>query len=210
MSLPLALRGPSRFQSVILLSALILTTHFSFSQSDQSGVHISNFGKINANYYRGGQPTVLEFLALQKLGVKTVIDLQKDGMFQEPSWVQNAGMRYFRIPLSSSHPATPEQTDYFLKLVNDPANWPVYVHCAGGRHRTGEMTAIYRINQDSWTADRAYNEMKQYGYYSFPNHGSLRNYVFRYFRDFQGRAKKENQTSVSNPTRNPTPVIGAN
>jgi protein tyrosine/serine phosphatase len=60
----------------------------------------------------------------------------------------------------AKRPATEEQTASFLKLVNDAANWPVYVHCKGGRHRTGELTAIYRITNEGWTADQTYQEMK--------------------------------------------------
>jgi protein tyrosine/serine phosphatase len=48
--------------------------------------------------------------------------------------------------------------------VDDPANQPVYVHCVGGRHRTGVMTAIYRMIDDKWTPDRAFQEMKSYKY----------------------------------------------
>ncbi|HSQ24775.1 MAG TPA: hypothetical protein VLN44_10195, partial [Pyrinomonadaceae bacterium] len=61
-------------------------------------------------------------------------------------------------------PATKEQVTYFLSIVNDPANWPVYVHRKGGRHRTGAMTAIYRISHDGWTGDQAFNEMKEYDF----------------------------------------------
>ena len=57
---------------------------------------------------------------------------------------------------------TAEQLSLFLKVVNDPANHPVYVHCAGGRHRTGVMTAVYRMHHDKWTAEQAFKEMKQY------------------------------------------------
>ena len=144
-------------------------------------ITIDNFGRINANYYRGAQPNASEFIELQRLGIKAVIDLQGDGNSKEPAWVCNAGMRYFNIPLSSTRPATEGQTEYFLNLVNDPQNWPVFVHCAGGRHRTGEMTAIYRITRDSWTADKAYQEMRQYGFYSIGGPGPLKDYVFKYY-----------------------------
>lgn len=149
------------------------------------GVDIENFGQINQNYYRGAQPDQEGFTQLKALGIKTVIDLQEDGKPEEGGWVRNAGMQFFNIPLSSERPATDEQTAYFLKLVNDPDNWPVYVHCAGGRHRTGEMTAIYRITADGWTADQAYQEMKKYQWYSRWGHGPLKDYMF----DFYGRYK---------------------
>jgi tyrosine-protein phosphatase SIW14 len=167
-------------------------------------IKISNFGQINEQYYRGGQPYASDCAALKKLGIKTVIDLQKDGPFQESSWVQNAGMQYFNIPLSGSHPATAEQMEYFLKLVNDPLNFPVYVHCAAGRHRTGAMTAVYRITHDSWTADRAYLEMKQYGYYSFPNHGSLKDSVYKYYENYRRVAK---DIPVTVPLAVPKPFV---
>jgi tyrosine-protein phosphatase SIW14 len=145
---------------------------------------IANSGEINPNYYRGSQPKASEFAELKRAGIRTVIDLQSDGEPREPAWVNDAGMQYFRIPLSSRRPANAEQTEYFLRLVNDPANWPVFVHCAGGRHRTGEMTAIYRIAHDSWTADQAAEEMKKYDYYSIGGHGPLKDYVFEFYRKY--------------------------
>jgi protein tyrosine phosphatase (PTP) superfamily phosphohydrolase (DUF442 family) len=185
---------------VILFVALLTFAQFTHSKSNNRfGIGIDNFGLVNENYYRGGQPNFAGFLALRKLGIKTVIDLQENGMASEPSWVDQAGMRYFKIPLSSTKPATAEQTVYFLKLVNDPANWPVYVHCAGGRHRAGEMTAIYRMTHDSWTADQAYKEMTEYRYYAFPFHGSLKDYVYSYYGNLQRLAKAKSQPSKSAP-----------
>ena len=79
--------------------------------------------------------------------------------------------------------ANEEQTKYFLELVNDQANWPVYVHCKGGRHRTGEMTAIYRISRDGWSADQAYEEMKRYDFEdSFFYPRTLKKYVYSYYK----------------------------
>src|SRR5215467_11514659 len=109
---------------------------------EQAG--ITNFGEVNENYFRGAQPDQAGFERLSKLGVKTIIDLQEKGKEEEPGWVKTAGMKYFCIPLSGNHAATDAQAAQFLTLVNDPANQPVYVHCAAGRHRTGEMTGIYR------------------------------------------------------------------
>ena len=169
---------------VVLFIATVVQSALVRSESIL-GLPIGNFGRINENYYRGAQPDRAGFDALKRLGVKTIIDLQKDAKREEPNWVREAGLTYFNIPLSSKSPATAAQTDYFLKLVTDPRNWPVYVHCAGGRHRTGEMTAIYRITHDSWTADRAYREMKDYKYYSFGGHGSLRKYVYDYYEGFK-------------------------
>jgi protein tyrosine/serine phosphatase len=127
-------------------------------------VPIKNFGQVNENYFRGSQPGAAELAELKRLGIKTVIDLRKDRLSESESLVRAQGLAYFNIPLTTKQPATDEQTAYFLRLVNDPANWPIYVHCKGGRHRTGQMTAIFRMTQQGWTATEAYEEMKRYDF----------------------------------------------
>ena len=117
--------------------------------------------------------------------MKTVIDLRKDKLEESSAWAQAAGLKYINIPLTTKRAATDDQSNHFLKLVNDPANWPVYVHCKGGRHRTGQMTAIYRITQDRWTADQAYKEMQHYDFEdSFFYPRALKKYVFSYYERF--------------------------
>jgi protein tyrosine/serine phosphatase len=125
---------------------------------------IKNFGKVNNSYYRGAQPTEIQFTELKRMGIKAVIDLRKDSQKLEPEWAAKAGLKYFNIPMLAARAATREQTVSFLALVNDPANLPVYVHCKGGKHRTGALTAVYRITHDGWTADQAVREMKEYGF----------------------------------------------
>ena len=155
----------------------------SVTQRQTQAGGIENFGKVNENYYRGAQPTAEGFAELKKLGIKTVINLRKDSEPEEPEWVRAQGMQYFNIPLRASRPATAEQTEYFLKLVNDPNNWPVFVHCEGGRHRTGALSAVYRITHDGWTADQAYDEMKSYGFNRgfFGGPASQKNFVYKFY-----------------------------
>lgn len=97
---------------------------------------------MNDNYYRGSQPDEEGYVELRRLGIKMVIDLRKDSEREASDWARRQGLQYVNIPLTTKRAATEEQTDEFLRLVNDPNNWPVYVHCKGGRHRAGEMTAI--------------------------------------------------------------------
>lgn len=176
--------GPGMLQ-VLAVALILLTSGLSIQAKSANAfaVNIDNFGQVNENYYRGAQPSQSAIGELKRLGVKTVIDLQEDGKQEEADWVRNAGMQYFKIPLSSTRPATDEQSAYFLKLVNDPSNWPLYVHCAGGRHRTGEMTAVFQMTKNGWTADQAYQEMKKYGWYSTWGHGPLKDYVYHYYTD---------------------------
>ena len=151
----------TRFAAV----ALALTT----AAVSAAGQHaatpgIKNFGKVNDNYYRGAQPAAGQHAQLRRVGIKTVIDLRKDGNAEAAGWARAAGLAYFNLPLEPGRPATREQTAEFLRLANDPSNWPVYVHCDSGRTRTGALTAVYRITHDDWTADQAFGEMLKYDF----------------------------------------------
>jgi protein tyrosine/serine phosphatase len=171
----------------LLIAILFVSGLAVYAQSASSppAIAIENFGKVNDNYYRGSQPITNQFAELKKLGIKTVIDLRDDYLKDSEELARAAGLQYINIPLSTKRPATEDQTQYFLRLVNDQANWPVYVHCKGGRHRTGEMTAIYRITNEGWTAAQAYDEMKKYDFEdSFFYPRSLKKYVFAYYDRF--------------------------
>ena len=146
-----------------------------------SSIRIDNFGRVNPNYYRGAQPNGRDYTDLAALGVKTVINLTSDdAQTNEKSQTEHVGMRYFQIPMTTHQPPTPAQLTEFLKLVNDPANQPVYVHCAGGRHRTGVMTAAYRMTQDGWAADQAFKEMKRYKFGADFLHAEFKQFVYGY------------------------------
>jgi tyrosine-protein phosphatase SIW14 len=145
-----------------------------------SRIQIGNFGKVNDHYFRGSQPKGSDYRNLAALGVKTVIDLQRDGPSNEASDVSAAGMKFFRIGMTTTKAPTDAQIAQFFEIVTNPANQPVYVHCAGGRHRTGTMTALYRMTFDGWTPAQAYGEMKQYRFEGFPDHPVLRNFVYAY------------------------------
>ncbi len=146
-----------------------------------SRIHIDNFGKVDDTYYRGSQPERGDYDDLAALGVKTVIDLQRDGESKERAAVERAGMTYVKIPLTTSERPPEPAVRQFLSIVNDPAKQPVYVHCAGGQHRTGVMTAVYRMTKYGWDEDKAYDEMKQYKFETFFGHPELRRFVHDYY-----------------------------
>ncbi len=184
-----------RFGLVLMLLAIALTPATSGSVGAQEKAHapavtttIDNFGKVDQNYYRGSQPSEVQMEELQRLGVKTVIDLRKDKVASAADWASRAGLQYFNIAMKPSKAATDEQTAYFLSLVNDPANWPVYVHCKGGRHRTGALSAVYRITHHGWTATQAWEEMKAYDFNDglFGGPGAQKKFVFNFYQQRAG------------------------
>lgn len=175
--------------ALVLLLSILALTHVSSGSAqvgETASTTIKNFGKVNETYYRGSQPNALEIEQLKRIGIKTVIDLRKDFKPEERGWVTKTGMQYFNIPLKASRAATETETTYFMTLVNDPKNWPVYVHCKGGKHRTGALTGVYRITHDGWTAAQAFEEMKKYrfedGFFGGP--ADQKKFVFSFYERY--------------------------
>jgi protein tyrosine/serine phosphatase len=147
-----------------------------------SNIKIRNFGKMDDRFYRGAQPNESDYKDLKALGINTVIDLQDSPTNYEKRAVEAIGMRYVNIPMSDSNYPKGESISAFLKLVNDPATGVFFAHCAGGRHRTGVVGAVYRFNVNHWTYDQAYAEMKDYDFYTRFGHGDLKTFVEDYAR----------------------------
>jgi protein tyrosine/serine phosphatase len=177
--------------TLIATLALILSfSAISFAKSNNSNfpnIKISNFGQMDEHFYRGARPKSQDFQSLAALGIKTIIDLTDNSREKEQPAVEAAGMRYVNIPIvDKTYPST-EQVNAFLKIANDPATGKFYVHCAGGRHRTGLMGAVYRFNHDHWNFDQVYAEMKQYDFYTSNGHGKQLDFVQDYWQQFQAR-----------------------
>jgi protein tyrosine/serine phosphatase len=143
-------------------------------------VHIANFGRVTDTYYRGAQPVGRDYADLAALGVKTIIDLQEYGDKDEPAAARTAGLNYIRIGMNTRINPTPAQLAQFLAIVNDPAQQPVYVHCAGGHHRTGIMTAVFRMTDGGWSGTDAFAEMKKYGFGADWLHPEFKKFVLAY------------------------------
>jgi tyrosine-protein phosphatase SIW14 len=178
-----------RAASTTLLIVLLGTSAGADSKSSSVGsvsalssVSIFNFGEVSPAYYRGSELKGTAVMDLAKLGVKTVIDLRSDEDFKpaEPQAVEAANMKYVRIPMTTRTAPTAEQVSTFLELVQDPANQPVYVHCVEGRHRTGVMTAVYRMTVEGWNPDRAFDEMKRYKFGMTFLHPEFKEFVYSY------------------------------
>jgi protein tyrosine/serine phosphatase len=145
-----------------------------------ANIHIDNFGEVDEHYFRGAQPRGDDFRALAAAGVRLVIDLAAEGDRAEGANAQAAGMRFVRIPMTTHDVPTPAVIAEFMSLVGDPANQPVYVHCIGGRHRTGVMTAIYRMTVDGWNAARAFSEMQQFKFGAVFLHPEFKDFIDHY------------------------------
>ena len=171
---------------LVAIAAIVIATSSSvFAQSvNIQNVTIKNFGQMDDRFFRGGQPKQDEYKELAALGVHTVIDLTDDPKSYEKPTVEAAGMQYVNIPMSDKSYPESSKIDQFLKLVDDPSTGKFYVHCAGGRHRTGVMGAVYRFNHYSWNYDQVYAEMKKFDFYTRWGHGDMKKFVEDYAVSF--------------------------
>lgn len=167
------------------INVIVVAPAIARSASTFPNIRIKNFGQMDDRFYRGAQPQERDFQYLAGMGIKTIVDLRDDPASYERRAAEAAGMRYVNIPMSDSSRPRDEQIAQFLNLAKDPRTGKFFVHCAGGRHRTGVMGAVYRMNHDGWDFDQAYKEMKAYDFYTRWGHGSLKDYVQDY-----GRSRK--------------------
>src|SRR5262249_2951164 len=108
--------------------------------------------------YRSGQMTIRGFAdAVARYGIRTIINLQDEypdpdiqqcylsrRSMKERELCRQLGVRYVYLPpdlIQRRHiPAErPAAIDRFLALLDDPATYPVLIHCRAGLHRTGVM-----------------------------------------------------------------------
>lgn len=147
-----------------------------------TGIKISNFGKMDDRFYRGARPKEGEgqFEAMKALGIDTIIDLSDKPKAYEKTEAEAAGLRYVHLPIVDKKPPTEQTLAEFEKIIDDPTTGEFYVHCAGGRHRTGNIGAYYRFTHYGWDYDKVYQEMKNYDFYSSWGHGKQKDWVKDY------------------------------
>jgi protein tyrosine phosphatase (PTP) superfamily phosphohydrolase (DUF442 family) len=158
-------------------------------------IRIKNFGQMTERLYRGGQPAAEDFKDLSALGVRTVLDLRERPEAYAKSRAESLGMRYVNIPMSDIEYPQAEHVRCFFDLVDDPATGTLYVHCAGGRHRTGVLGAAYRFAYDKWGFEQVYEEMKSYDFYTLWLHGEMKRFVEDFCRSYDPERAASGTTS---------------
>src|SRR4030042_1260196 len=132
---------------------------------------VANFTKVTDKLWRGSQPDMNDpdiFRKLEQIGVKTVINLRHN--HDDFDKLKETNIRYLWIPMRAWHPEE-EDLVLFLSALRrafaDPNLWPVFVHCAEGKDRTGYAIAAYRIIEEQGEAEDAIHEMFDFRYNTF-------------------------------------------
>ncbi len=122
---------------------------------------LPNLHKVSENLYRGAQPTAEGMKQLEKMGIKTVVNLRSGHSDRDE--IKDTGLSYEHINMTTWNPKT-EDVVRFLQIVTDSSRTPVFVHCKHGADRTGTVCAIYRIVLEGWSKDEAIEEMTKGGF----------------------------------------------
>jgi tyrosine-protein phosphatase SIW14 len=130
---------------------------------------VPNSGKVRDFLYRGAQPSKNGYHELRDLGISIVVDLRTEPYERagEQRSIESLGMRYVSIPTSGFYGPGDNQVAEFLKLLRDNPNKKTFVHCYFGDDRTGVMVAAFRIAEQHWTPDQAYNEMVTFHFHRY-------------------------------------------
>lgn len=172
-----------RFSRFILIAgALFCFAPVGIAQSEFEYKELPNFHRVNDRLYRGAQPKRGGIRRLAQLGIKTVVNLRADDERSqaEEQEARAAGLRYFNVPFERLGRPTDEQVERVLSIINKPENQPVLVHCQRGADRTGAIIAVYHIEHDGWTSERAKAEANRYGMRWWQR--GKKNYIHDYYR----------------------------
>jgi protein tyrosine/serine phosphatase len=106
-------------------------------------------------YQSGEMPTDDLMETVREHGIRTIVDLRRieDKVLAEHAALDQAGIRHVDLP--SSQVPEYEAIDKFLEIMDDPAYRPVLIHCEDGEGRSVLFAAIYRIEFEGWSNERA-------------------------------------------------------
>jgi tyrosine-protein phosphatase SIW14 len=133
--------------------------------------------------YRAGEMTAGGIAdTVARFQIRTIVNLQDDypdpdlcrsfwdwRTLKESELCRSLGVRYVLIkpdliPRRLTPLERPAALDEFLTLMDREDTYPVLIHCRAGLHRTGVVTAVYRMEYQGWTPDEAYEELKAHGF----------------------------------------------
>jgi protein tyrosine/serine phosphatase len=176
------------FVGALFLVALIVGVPWCYKLTYDR--HYRNFHVVHDGVlYRSAQLDIagLKHVA-REYGIRTIVDL-RDGVTsldqEEAQWAAASGINHVRIPPRSwwaiDGPAPAEiGLAEFRRVMRDPANHPVLIHCFGGIHRTGTFVAIYRLDFQGWHREDAMGEMRAMGYSILDEHQDIVAFLFNH------------------------------
>lgn len=120
---------------------------------------VENLHRVSDELYRSAQPSEEGMAQLEKLGIKTVINLRA---LHKDDELEKTHLGSEQIALWSWNLDEEADERFFALLDKSPK--PVLVHCWHGADRTGALCARYRVEKQGWSAEDAITEMMRGGF----------------------------------------------
>jgi protein tyrosine/serine phosphatase len=126
---------------------------------------VPNLHRITPMLFRSEQPNALGMRNLEKLGIRTVINLRFFN--DDEDEVKGTTLRAERTKILTWR-IDDEHVIEVMRMLQKTEHGPFLIHCQHGADRTGLMTAMYRILEQKWTPEDALQELTEggYGYHS--------------------------------------------
>ena len=114
---------------------------------------ITNFGKssfdfsnITDNIIISGEYTQNDVFTIQKLGVKCVIDMRSESLFDQ-SLFESIGINYFNIPVDNYFAPELDQIDNAIEYINSNISVDnnILIHCKEGVGRSSLIIIAYLV-----------------------------------------------------------------
>lgn len=137
-----------------------------------SGTSVGNLYRIEPGLFRSAQPTSAGFRELEAMGVKSVLCVSGE---DDSAAARGTKLKTFHVPMTAWGLRDGRVLEA-LKILADPANRPLVIHCQHGADRTGAIVALYRVLVQGWDKAEAVREMNEGGFH----HSSLWRNLDRY------------------------------
>ncbi len=167
---------------IAVVAILLISINLYSQQSDTrpgnwaskiSAAKFKNLYKVNDTIYRSEQPDSLGFVAINKMGVKSVLSLRSS--HSDTRLVYKLPLKLYNVKMAAEQITDDDIVAALWILKNSPK--PVIVHCAHGSDRTGAVLAMYRIIFQNWTKEQAITEMKEGGYGFHKTYINISHYI---------------------------------
>jgi protein tyrosine/serine phosphatase len=135
---------------------------------------VPNLHRITPMLYRSEQPTALGMQNLEKLGIRTVINLR--AFNDDEDEVRGTKLRTERTKILTWR-VDDKHVIEVMNMLKKTENGPFLIHCQHGADRTGLMSAMYRRLEQNWSAEDALAELTDGGYGYHPMWRNIRRYV---------------------------------
>lgn len=125
-----------------------------------------NFAPVINQIYRSSFPQPTNFAFLTKLKLKSVLCLIPEEYPEiHTNFFQNEGIKLFQLGMSGNkEPFVKIPHDLIteaIKIVLDPKNQPILIHCNRGKHRTGCLVGVLRRLQ-KWSLTIIFDEYRKF------------------------------------------------